>query len=99
MSEHRPWDHNINSVCPICRAVHDGMASMLDTRGPEDGDVNMCIFCGGVSIYQHDIEGRLRFATDEELVAINENPQMKLLLWAHRETVRRYGRPKGDYHP
>lgn len=92
-NHHLPNDFNVDCVCPQCRAIHDGMANMMDTRHPEDGDVSMCIVCGGISIYDHTNPTRLRFPTDDELVEINRDPNMRAIRWAYKQMLREKGPP------
>jgi hypothetical protein len=98
MSE-RPWDHDINSVCPVCRASHDGMASTMGEREPQDGDVNVCIMCKGISVYDSSVPTKLRFPTDEELAVFNADPRLRLIRAAMEVVEEKLGPPEGDYWP
>ena len=94
-----PWDHDIPSVCPVCRAHHEAMANTMDDRAPTDGDVNLCIVCHGISVYDSKVPTKLRFPTDEELVEIKADPHIAKVLRAMKITEIMIGKPRGDYFP
>jgi hypothetical protein len=91
-------DFDIPSVCPQCRAHHDAMAATTGQDGPSDGDVNMCVVCRGISVYDSSIPTKLRFPTDEELEAFSADPRLQELR-AAMEIVDRMNPLKGDYFP
>lgn len=95
----RPWDHDVDSVCPQCRAVHDGMANIESVAGPEDGDVNLCIVCRGISVYDSTVPTKLRFPTDEELDVFMRDPRIHQARAAMGIVDKIFGPPKGDYYP
>jgi hypothetical protein len=89
----RPWDHDVDSVCPICRAVHDGMASAMGEHEPKDGDVNICIMCKGLSVYDSSVPTKLRFPTDEELAVFSADPRLNLIRAAMEVVEEKLGPP------
>jgi hypothetical protein len=95
----RPWDYDILSICPICRAHHDGMANAMDERGPQNGDVNVCIVCKGISVYDTSVPTKLRFPTDEELEVFNADPRLNAIRAAMEVVEEHLGPPPGDYWP
>lgn len=76
---HRPWDFDVACVCPQCRAVCEGMANTETTDPPKDGDVNVCIFCKGLSVYDDSVPTKLRFPTDEELAMYAKDPRFEAI--------------------
>jgi hypothetical protein len=83
MADHTDFD--VDSVCPVCRAVHNGMANFTDDRHPADGAVNLCIYCGGISIYDGSVPTKLRFPTDHELRSIEADEDIIALRWAYKQ--------------
>ena len=92
-------DFDLKARCPICGARHDGTANTVDDLPPQDGNLALCIVCGGISIYELALPEKLRFPTDAELVEIMNDPDIAELQRAHREVIRRHGLPKGNYFP
>jgi hypothetical protein len=93
-----PLDHDFDTplVCPICRARHDASANMTGPEAPTDGDVSMCIMCGGISVYDSTKREGLRFATDEELEEFAKDERILAMQWARKRVRDRIGPPKGS---
>ncbi len=92
-------DFDIPSVCPQCLAQHEAMGGMTGQQQPKDGDVNLCIVCHGLSVYDSSLPGRLRFPTDEELAVFNADPRLRLIRAAMEVVEEKLGPPEGDYWP
>jgi hypothetical protein len=88
-------DFDTPLVCPICRAVHEASANLTGPEAPEDGDVSMCIMCGGISVYDASKPEGLRFPTDGELEMFSKDERILSMQWARRRVVDRHGPPKG----
>jgi len=100
MPDSPPWpDFDIPSVCPICLAHHQAAANTQGEDMPTDGDVSLCVVCGGISVYDFSLPGTLRFPTDEELEVIMTDPDIQRVQWAMGVVHRTMGPPRGDYWP
>jgi hypothetical protein len=69
--------------CPFC---HHEVTATVRVQGPHKGDVNMCVGCGEVSIY----DGGLRRPSPDELVMIAEATNIAELTmqWRDAHEVR-----------
>ena len=56
-------DHDVDVVCPTCGTEMDGAMGVTGSRGPKDGDVNVCMYCTEFSTFEG---GQLRLLTDKE---------------------------------
>jgi len=92
-------DFDLPSVCPICLAHHEATANTQGQDMATDGDVTVCIVCGGISVYDFALPGKLRFPTDEELEVIKADPRLSMIQWAMGVVKTRLGPLKGDYWP
>lgn len=61
--------------CPHCGVVHEVASSMTTLNGPEPGDINICIKCGGISIYLDDLS--VRTPTVEEITDLSRDPDVR----------------------
>jgi hypothetical protein len=74
-------------VCPYCAVIHDCAMNVGPEPGaPEDGNVNVCIKCGRISLYHKDTPGGLRVPTDAEYVEASADPDVKRAMFAVRQT-------------
>jgi hypothetical protein len=60
--------------CLNCGKELDGAAPVSGGRGPQDGDISICLECHHVMIYDADV--RVRALTDEEVVEIAGDPEV-----------------------
>jgi len=95
----RPWDHDMPSVCPQCGAHHEAMANTVNNDAPSNGDVNLCVVCKGISIFDDSVPTKLRYPTDDELTEINKDPRIQDLRSKMKVVDILLGPPKGDYFP
>lgn len=95
-----PLDHDFATdiTCPICLAHHEASAALNGTAGPKDGDVSLCIVCGGISVYDSTAPGRLRFPTDPELEEFMADPLIRQAQ-AALDVVKAKAPLKGNYYP
>lgn len=70
--------------CPMCGAEHDGALNMSGNAPPETGDISVCAACGGISIFDNDVEGRMRLPTREEMTAIKSDDMVMAAAFAIR---------------
>ena len=69
--------------CPHCGYVADRAGEMHDDgSSPKDGDVSLCIGCGGFSIFEAALHDGLRKPTLEEKLDIAADPECFKLHWA-----------------
>jgi len=61
--------------CLACGKDLDGAMNVDDTRGPQEGDVSICIYCGTLSVFTKDID--LRPMTFEEEYEVMSGPSGK----------------------
>jgi hypothetical protein len=54
----------ISSPCPHCGKSLDGATDPTGGAVPSPGDLTLCVYCAGVSIFGEDMQ--LRTATEEE---------------------------------
>ena len=94
-----PSDDEVISTCPQCMAQHDRMSDVTGDHRPTDGDVNICIVCRGISVYDSNVPTLLRFPTDEELAEIINDPRISKLRAVMEIVDEMSGRPRGNYHP
>lgn len=93
-----PWpDFNLNQQCPNCLSYHNGASNTMDQAMPVDGDVSVCIVCGGIAVYDFSVPLLLRHPNDAELAVIMADPNIKILQQGLEELKRRYGPVQGDY--
>jgi hypothetical protein len=80
--------HDIGKViCPWCAAAHDSALNVgVDVTPPDDGDVNICINCVRISIYDEKVQGGLRSPTVEELHEAMMQPEVVFAMWAARRS-------------
>jgi hypothetical protein len=53
--------------CPSCGELLDAATSMLEDAVPSDGDINVCIQCGHIMVFEN---GQPRNLTDAEMYQI-----------------------------
>jgi hypothetical protein len=84
-------DFDIPCVCPHCDKHMDGIAAMTGDMPPGEGDVNICIDCGLISVYSAFVPGRLRLPTPEEKATFLADPgiQQALYAWLVLDRVRK----------
>lgn len=93
-----PWpDFDMAMQCPICLSYHEAAANTMDQRMPVNGDVSLCIVCGGISVYDSSLPFLLRHPSDAELAEFMADPNIKLLQIALSEVRKIHGPPQGDY--
>jgi superfamily II helicase len=90
-------DKEVISVCPECLARHDRMTDVTGDHRPEEGDVNVCVVCKGISVYDSNVPTKLRFPTDEELAVIIKDPRISKIREVMKVMDLLYGRPRGKY--
>lgn len=74
-------------TCPWCAVVHDCASPASDEPGaPENGNINICINCECISVYDNTVPGGLRIPTDEEHTEAMQNPDVKKALVALRRS-------------
>jgi hypothetical protein len=62
------------SPCPNCRRSIDTCHSASGERGPQSGDLSICLYCGHLSAYGDDMA--LRELTDAEVVEVAGDPEL-----------------------
>ena len=91
-----------HTVCQTCGARHNLAAFVAGpTEGPADGDVTLCVTCGGVAFFDSTREGGLRATSHEELRKLEESPGFVLAreaVWVRilRESRASAGMPVPD---
>jgi hypothetical protein len=81
------------SPCPFCGKVMDCASNIEGKGAPEPGDVSLCIYCGGVMIFDRELVGRK--PTDPELFALAlsdcwptvERARRAIMIELHRRKV------------
>ena len=74
-------------VCPFCAVIHDcAMSAGPEPGAPEDGNINICINCEQVSVYEQEAPGGLRPPTPEELEEALQQDEVQKALWALRRS-------------
>jgi hypothetical protein len=79
MMEHYDID---KIVCPWCTSIHDCAANVNGEGAPEDGNINLCIRCECISIYDSTLPGGLRLPTPIEMSEAMEDEDVQRALWA-----------------
>ena len=75
--------HRIGTVhCPWCAAVHDCASNVMGEGAPEDGNINICINCESISVYDSEAPGGLRLPTKEEFDEAMAAEDVQKALWA-----------------
>ncbi len=64
------------SICPNCKCVLDGAASLMGAHTPSEGDFSVCAYCTSINIFGPKLQ--LRVATKEELENVSEGLRLTL---------------------
>jgi hypothetical protein len=73
-------------LCPHCGKSHDMTTGATSETNPVDGDVSICIKCGGVAVF----EGRiLRLPTADEQAELDKDTYVQDVLRAWRVAAGR----------
>jgi hypothetical protein len=94
-------EFEIRMVCPHCGAEHVMAGSIEEGgRGPEDGDVTMCIRCGELGAFDKAAPGGARKLTIEELAntATDESITEMRRAWKKAKALEEAG-PKNPNSP
>jgi hypothetical protein len=75
-------DFDVPSVCPWCGKQNEGMANMLGSECPTDGDVTICMECGILAVVSNTSPTGLRRPTKAERSEFLRDPEIQMLLWA-----------------
>lgn len=62
------------SPCPSCGKSLNRCGSRSGERGPQPGDLSVCLYCGHLSVYGDDVG--LRELTDAEVVEVAGDADM-----------------------
>lgn len=68
---------DLTIVCPFCGAIHQVATNLTSNRGPENGDITMCIECGEWTFFSSIATGGLRKPTSDEYVDIAASTQLQ----------------------
>jgi hypothetical protein len=77
-----------DSSCPHCLSRNDG-ATGLETTNPKEGDVSICLYCAGISIFGKDLA--LLKPSRSTLAVILQDRQIRALQTAMREFILQTG--------
>lgn len=85
-------DHALATRCPFC-SRHNPIQSAVDSdyaEPPHEGDVGLCIGCGGIALF--DVELQLRKPTDRERLELDVDPEVQLAVqqWREMDAKRNY---------
>lgn len=78
-------------ACPACKREVDDDTNLnpTDARGPEPGDVSVCLYCAHLNIFTENLG--LRSASKEEAHALLMDRRVRRAIAATAEYRRRYG--------
>lgn len=70
--------------CPQCSSVCDADTGLETTKTPSPGDVSICLYCSGISIFVDNgaYSPTLRRATDDELEELLRDPLIRNAAYA-----------------
>lgn len=66
------------AACPACETMLSAGAGGTPIRGPQPGDMNICIHCGAVLNYENDMS--LRLLSREEIDALDHEMRNQVLV-------------------
>lgn len=80
-SSNRRVDHPLTLTCPYCGKLNTHHTNTDGDKAPEDGDIAVCIDCGGAGIF--DMHERcLRLPTEIEVGEMRESPEVRRVIAA-----------------
>lgn len=72
-------------ICPWCSVHHDCASEVTgESSPPEDGNINICFDCTGLSLYDSTVHGGLRKMTPEEQRQATADPDVRSAITAVR---------------
>lgn len=74
------------TTCPVCGNEGESQPAEAQQRGPEDGDLALCMSCGSWNIYDEELESHLRRPTEMEQYLIDRDVRLRSLvaMWKKR---------------
>ena len=78
------------SSCPRCGYPFDAATNLCGPRGPQEGDLSVCIACGTILVYEADLSSHV--ATEEDLA--HYPPERLATALRAQELIRREIAPK-----
>ena len=70
-------------ICPRCGKEMDASLAITNDHRPDPGDVSICLYCAGVSLYDDGL--RLRLPTAAESLELRADPRIQKAIWAVKE--------------
>jgi uncharacterized protein YbaR (Trm112 family) len=89
--------HDKILCCPRCKNTLDAHTEVGGKAEPADGNISICIYCGGVSTYA-DGATRLEMMTDTELESIKAADEKTYNTIKHAVELIKQRKPKFDVH-
>jgi len=74
MSKYLSETTTIPQACLGCGYVMDRIGHVMGGRGPQAGDISICIKCGHIMAFTVDL--KFRPLTDNEMLSIAGNPEL-----------------------
>lgn len=65
------------TACPYCGKAINMATNTENERGPEEGDLSVCGWCGGLLIFNEDLS--IRKLTIEEIANLGDNERIMLV--------------------
>lgn len=76
------------SNCPDCSRSVNGALPVGDNAPPQPGDIALCAYCGGLSLYDNDL--RLRQPTIDEMDELVLDEHLMFMWQQTRHYVRHH---------
>ena len=61
------------NICPVCKAILDGVTSIKEETGPNANSFSVCCYCGVILRFSEDLT--LLLATPEDILEIKKEPE------------------------
>lgn len=75
----------VQHLCPSCHHMNEACASLEGKRGPEDGDVALCVYCGRWMVLDHHEPTGARKPNPAEVEELMQDPLAleASMAWVH----------------
>ncbi|RPJ20085.1 MAG: hypothetical protein EHM35_19935 [Planctomycetaceae bacterium] len=81
-------EHALETRCPFCKRKNDHCSNVGSEHSqPTDGDVTMCIGCGGLAIYDSKSESGLRVPSVAEIIDVLADQDVEKAMMAWQRVV------------
>ncbi len=78
--------------CPICGHKTGAASGVWTDQSPRPGDVSLCLYCGGVIVFEDGLESHPITPEEEEGLSNSLRAQIERV----QEALQRAGRPDED---